>query len=271
MSTRKPTVTVETITPEQAAEYLKGNLVNRTISPARVALYAKQMRQGSWRMTGEAVAFNGRKLLQGQHRLAACVAAETPFTTVVVRGISPEAMKVMDSGRARTAANAFQMEGIPNAAVVAAAVKYAIAIDAGYPLSIEKVGLITRDELFDFYNRHTAEFVEGYHLAQACYKDLRQSKAGWTTLGFEIIRVYGVDIATEFMTAVGTGADLSKGDARLAFRNNFVNCLTFERRLLWQDVVANGIKAFNLWNDGKRVEKFQRWTWGSYFPEVIAP
>ena len=68
-----PIITLETITPAQAAEWLKGNTVNRRLVLHHVERLASEMLAGEWRITGDCIKLNGDRLLDGQHRLQAIV------------------------------------------------------------------------------------------------------------------------------------------------------------------------------------------------------
>lgn len=96
----KITAKVETITPEIAKTMLGENVNNRRISRDNVNLFAREMRNGEWRFNGEAIKFgkDGR-LLDGQHRLLAVIAADKPLTTLVIRGLEDETQQTMDSGK----------------------------------------------------------------------------------------------------------------------------------------------------------------------------
>ena len=99
----KITAKVETITPEIAKTMLGENVNNRRISRDNVNLFAREIRNGEWRFNGEAIKFgkDGR-LLDGQHRLLAVIAADKPLTTLVIRGLEDETQQTMDSGKTRT-------------------------------------------------------------------------------------------------------------------------------------------------------------------------
>lgn len=96
----KITAKVETITPEIAKTMLGENVNNRRISRDNVNLFAREIRNGEWRFNGEAIKFgkDGR-LLDGQHRLLAVIAADKPLTTLVIRGLEDETQQTMDSGK----------------------------------------------------------------------------------------------------------------------------------------------------------------------------
>lgn len=104
------------ITPEMAREWLTHNMAgNRPVLKGTVHSYARQMRNGSWNLTHQGIAFdeNG-ELIDGQHRLNAIVEANIPVTMNVTTGVRREKGEVftIDMGRKRTYANVVQMSGM---------------------------------------------------------------------------------------------------------------------------------------------------------------
>lgn len=92
------------ITPEMAAEMLKGNFDNRSINMGRVKDIAQSIKNGTWIPNNDAIviAMSGR-VLNGQHRLTAIVSSATPVIALVMVG-ADDAMRVtMDTGRPRAA------------------------------------------------------------------------------------------------------------------------------------------------------------------------
>ena len=86
-------VTVETITPEMAEQYLGFNHQHREIKSSKVDKLASAMIEGDWQLNGKTIVFDkDGKLLNGQHRLTAVVLSGQPLTTLVVRGIDKEAI-----------------------------------------------------------------------------------------------------------------------------------------------------------------------------------
>lgn len=125
-------VSVETITPALAKEYLNSNTTNRPCSDLYVRAYADAMLRGEWKLNGSSIDFDtDGRLINGQHRLKACIMANKPFDSVVVRGVVPEAYTTYDNGRSRNAGQLLQMQGIPNAGLVSACVKQAFMIQNG--------------------------------------------------------------------------------------------------------------------------------------------
>lgn len=116
--------TVElTITPETAAAMLTTNAMNRPISRAHVERLSGAMQRGEWELNGATikVASTGR-LLDGQHRLTACVESGRPFKTLVVRGLPESAFGTIDQvARSRKISDVLAIETGANMKNVVAA------------------------------------------------------------------------------------------------------------------------------------------------------
>lgn len=270
-----PTITIETITPEIAAkyladnEYLADNDGNRKVRKQRVEFYRRQMVAGHWRITGDPIRFNGSHLLDGQHRLHACIKAEVPFTTVVVRGLDPDAMHIIDTGLGRTPGNVFEMEGITNANKAAALVRQVIAYDYDHLFNTSEKSLITRDQLLEFYVEHADEVQASVRRADQVQRHLTGPGAGWGALDF-ILRSVQADLADEFMEAMVTGAGLEKGDPRLALRNYIAQKST-RGNVRAEVLIAQGITAWNEWVSGVRRDHFKPWIPGRPMPSPLQP
>lgn len=106
-----------TITPHAASAWLEQNTGNRKAIRGVVDRYARDMKAGAWRFTGEAIKFDTNKvLIDGQHRLMACVKSGVSFRSMVMYGLPPETKSVLDTGRTRTTSDILGYNGILNAA-----------------------------------------------------------------------------------------------------------------------------------------------------------
>jgi hypothetical protein len=115
---------IERITPIMADAYLKLNTRNRKVSKASVAFLVNEIRKGNWEFNGCPIIFgDSGLLLDGQHRLLAISQTGTSKKFSVVRGVKDSAFKTIDSGRARTGADALSVENVPYATTVATAIK----------------------------------------------------------------------------------------------------------------------------------------------------
>lgn len=133
--------TIELVTPEQAAIYLKHRAKNRGISSNKVESYVADIRAGRFQLSHQAIAFDEHGVLfDGQHRLAAIVRAGRSIVLTVARYHVPPAMAVIDSGISRSFKNVLQLNGFPYATEHAAAVTYLCYYD---------------DHMLGFYQRKT--------------------------------------------------------------------------------------------------------------------
>jgi hypothetical protein len=90
-------MTVETIGPERAEEYLAANRGNRNIVQAHVAALARDIRNGQWMFNAQPICFaRSGRLLNGQHRLSAVLEAEQPIEVLVMRNLPEEAFPTYD-------------------------------------------------------------------------------------------------------------------------------------------------------------------------------
>lgn len=99
---------IVTITPEMAREMLKANKSNRTLRKSKVLMYAHDMKNGKWNLTGQGITFgkDGR-LLDGQHRLQAIAFANVPIKLLVVT--DADIVGTYDCGIQRTFVDQFKL------------------------------------------------------------------------------------------------------------------------------------------------------------------
>lgn len=129
MDKQKPDHEWEVITPEVAAALLAKNDNNRVLSTNQVKKYARSMELGDWGLTGQPIIIdtNGN-LVDGQHRLHAVVAVNQSIEFLVVRGVRPEVMPVVDRGKSRDAKDALRWAGQKHVVMASGAVRQIIAL-----------------------------------------------------------------------------------------------------------------------------------------------
>lgn len=156
------------ITPKMAAEMLKYNTKNRPVSAGAVSHYATQMIQGKWHYTRVPIIFsNAGRLIDGQHRLNACVAANTPIWSDVAFGAPDESFAFIDNQKSRTAGDVFAINGVKDQNVIAAISKvvhqYCSGLTIGDGGSNKRV---TNAEMYEFFcdNRDITEAVPAYRM-----------------------------------------------------------------------------------------------------------
>lgn len=109
-----PTYETVTVTPEVAQAWLSKSIITGRLDKRLVSAYATEMRAHKWKLNGEPIIFSERgELLAGRHRLWACLEAETPFPTLVVRGVPSQAFDTIDTLRRRTMGDVLTIRQMP--------------------------------------------------------------------------------------------------------------------------------------------------------------
>lgn len=142
---------LETITPERAAMVLNTSNGNRTIRREKVDAYARDMLSGKWMVNGETIIIDEfGALLDGHHRLAACVRANSPMRTMLVTGAPRAANTTIDMGTSRSIADALSFSGFKNTRATAAIVVAYMSLQRGVPVSATP----SSTEVLDFVEAH---------------------------------------------------------------------------------------------------------------------
>lgn len=103
MSMKQMTMTIETVSPETAAEWLALNIGNRRIRKGWVLTLTSRINRGEWMLSHQGVAFNqSGRLCDGQHRLSAIIQSGIPTEIAVFRDVPDDSFKVLDQGAKRT-------------------------------------------------------------------------------------------------------------------------------------------------------------------------
>lgn len=113
-----------TLTPRMAETILAGNTKNRNVIKSYLKNLEQVIVRGEWAFNGEPVivADTGR-VLDGQHRLMACVNTGIPIDTMIVYGVDESVFPTIDRGVTRTVGNVLSIDGEDNYNYVAAALK----------------------------------------------------------------------------------------------------------------------------------------------------
>ncbi len=124
MDLQRIKVEVLLVTPEMARDFLTHNISNRKLDRHTVALYSRVLKEGLFLLSNDAICFDlAGTLLNGQHRLTACVETGISFYCIVARGVPTESYVIMDNGKNRTASDVLYVQDVASATAVAAAIK----------------------------------------------------------------------------------------------------------------------------------------------------
>jgi hypothetical protein len=202
-------VQVTTITPEDAARWLKCNHNNRPVRRGHVAFLAKEIRDGNWQLNGQGIVISeNEEVLDGQHRLMAIIEAGVAVKSLVIYGIDKAAFKTMDTGAVRTGADALALwypdtkQAITKA--VGAAVPLCTALEMGFTNNKIKTS-----------NTETLAYVAAHPSMWRCAEvldglphDMRPISLGMGTATYEMFQRKNVAQADTFMRNLFTGENL---------------------------------------------------------------
>lgn len=97
-------------TPLICRQIMPFNTLNRYRSAKVSDRYSRSMAVGRFYNTGQAIIFGSDgTVLDGQHRLAACIKSGKPFTSLVVFGVNPAFRRYIDTNRSRSASDIFKL------------------------------------------------------------------------------------------------------------------------------------------------------------------
>lgn len=252
---------IVTITPEQAAEWLGMNLKNRTERHQGSDAYRRDVENDEWMVTGDTIKFDWfGVLVDGQHRLRACVLSGKPIKSLVVWGVDPKARRRVDTGMTRSFRDDLKMFGTETQTKYAQTISVVARRLAMWdPPNEERVNFghskVTKYELERALERHP-ELEYCVSFVDRLSPSVEVSPSTLTFI-FWVLTHANPDEAKIFVSRLADGVGLEEGDPILVLRNwvfrqRGKRLRNFEGHLLWRSVLA-----WNLWMRGKRVSKLQ--------------
>ena len=260
----KPVWTEETVTPELAADWLNANTHNRPLSNAHVARLSEQMKTGRWALNGDSIGFDWFGVLMvGQHRLYACVEAQTPFVTFVVRGLDPEAFNTKGTlQKPRSVADILAIAGEKDTRVLGTALQWLTRYRRG---NMDGAGAYSITELQESLSLHP-----GIRGAQHLFL-----KARWLPRSLFVFLGYAFGTVSPELTqrmAEGLKNGFEPSTPFHLFREKLLNWNQARGAHLDLNlplIAALAIKAFNAEREGRLVASL-RWNIGTEtFPKIV--
>jgi len=257
---------VVTITPEVAAEWLeRWNILNRPVSRSNVDDLARAIRERRWLLTGEPITFSERRLIQGQHRLLAIVAAGIPVQSLVIWGVVDDAFDILDQGKRRSAADVLASHGHENANTIAAMMPYIWAYERERgSFTVQRYEKLSPGQIA---KQITQRHIDASKKGRSVWVK-RMMPPGMTSAIFYITHAIDPALADAFWADVASDAPRKHNATLLATRlmrqaDNQRDC-TKEHKFAWAAC------AWNAERDGVRATKHQlRYSSGTTLPRFI--
>jgi hypothetical protein len=252
-----------TVTPEIAERMLRANASNRKVSLAQVKRYAFDMINGQWAPTNQGLGFDKTgRLVDGQHRLWACYLSGASFETFVIASVRERKhlFAYIDNGKLRTAGDALYTAGANGVSpVIAAAVHLSHAYDNKLLniLRAPKMRRMSNAEVLQYAQAHPDLARATHHIVSNFSRAINVigSKPVTAFFGWKAILAYGEQPLEDFLTPLGSGANLAEDNVILGLRNRLLNAGQDEDALSKPHRLALLIKAFQLSVSGEKLPK----------------
>lgn len=260
------------ITPDMAREWLKRNIAdNRSIKPRLVEQLARDIKAGKFILNGDPIRFTELgELIDGQHRLHACVRADTAFQSLVVQGVPRRAIGTIDIGAKRTFGDALtvgygKVSGKNFIAAAAGLIAREIfarkAKRGNHPFTGDR---ISWGELDYVFRNKLHELVELEPLARKSNELIPAGMGLWLLHKFASINRAQ---ALKFWEQVSTGENLERGDPAYALRQRMIRRDQARDRNYRMKLAAYVLKAWNAFRKNEKVHLL-RWDIDEDFPEA---
>ena len=251
---------VVTVTPELAKEWLGLNEVNRKTRDEKDRQYSEDMREHRWVFNGDPIRFDNRgKVIDGQHRLRAVVLSGVAIQFLVVRALVPEAQATMDIGMARTTADVLGFAGFPNPTMCGSIVRWFLIRESGGLRQSTTVSP-SKPQITEWAEAHRDEVIRAGEvsvlLSQRTTLPVSPSAIG---LGYLLCARKDREAAdTFFVHNLIGGYELHERHPAAQFSRRLQTLKrTTGMTMQSDDALAYLIQAWNLWRQGREVDKVQ--------------
>jgi hypothetical protein len=241
----------EIVTPQRAESILDtANFGNRKLDSNRVALYAKAMRTGKWKLSADTLKFDSNNRLQdGQHRLWAVIEAGIPITFAVIRNADPNTFDVLDTGKGRRVTQVLGLMGVTNGGHMASIGKRVLLYDEGKDVQHSGLNPLVLPEDVKSYVIENQEALQLALSRATSIKQVVNIRPNNMAAALYLIQRdtnEPQDRFDEFYEGIRYGAGIPLDDSRLSLRN--YRGLAQGRNNYWlnQMEVSIFLKAWNL-------------------------
>jgi len=241
---------LETITPQIAQEMMKKN-ENRKVTEENLQFLAKEMREGRWKINGDAIRVTDEGIIiDGQHRLLAVLRTGITIQSWVIYGLSKAVFNTIDVGKRRSNGDTLGCLGEKNACRMSAAL---ILIDKYCTGAVEKSRSYSNSEIEGLLQKYP-DVRKSLILSKSCKSLLLPSVMDSCHYLFSKKDTLLTEI---FMSKVISGAGILQKDPAYLLRERLLANSMATLKLTKALMMALVIKAWNLTREGKTASRLQ--------------
>jgi hypothetical protein len=255
------------VNAEMARRWIRLNIENnRPINQQRVMQYARDMRTGKWHENGDTIKFAvGGELIDGQHRLLACIDCGIGFWSLVAYGVKKEAFVTIDRHQARTVGQVLHLStGISNYGHLAGALSWLYRFRDGIVLPLTSARP-TSGELAELFAEHPG-MAESVKVAVSTNTRFRFGSVGAMAMCHYTFSRQDATLCEAFFDALAVGAGLREIDPVFRLRERII--ASQAKRLPVYDLIALTFKAWNAEKEQRTMGGVLRWQVGESFPNI---
>lgn len=258
------------VTPKLASKWLAQNKGNRPLSQKTIEQYAAAMTAGEWKLNGDTIRFDIQgNLIDGQHRLHACVKSGKTFQCYVVTDLPVEAFDTIDQGRPRTIADVLARRGEKNYSTLSSALRYLWMLESQATVAIQ-AGRLRPPVMDAVLERHPgiregASAAVEYSNSQRGALPLPPSHIACLWYLFNAIKPMK---NKDFWTRVIEGTDVTKEMPEYVLRKRLLANMNSQAKLPTEALFALVIKTWNVASTNKEMKNL-RWQEGEDFPKIL--
>lgn len=259
----------ETISPALAIELLANMAKNRVVRQSWVDQLTRIM------ITGEFDQWEGSpvridydcKLMDGQHRLWALVESQTTWEFSVVRGLHPDTIYIIDTGKTRTLSDMLKIRGEKQPGHLASLIILMMAFERTEVLARYVGKASTRPTIGEalHYLDHTPTLRNSLDRTVTVRRRIHGGGARWAAT-HHIFSSIDADDADEFFFKIEMGQGLDAHSPILLLRQRVIDDANAVIKMREMDYTAIIIKSWNAWREGREM-RLLTWRAGGRKPE----
>lgn len=256
------------ITAEMARRWLRNNIENnRPVNQDRIDEYMRDMKAGRWKENGDTIKFaDTGELIDGQHRLMACMQGGVGFWALVAYGVKRDAFLTIDRGQRRSTGQVLHLaSGLNDYNAVSGTLTWmwrfrdGIMMSTRQPTTVEAAALLEEHpKLRDSVTR--------------ARKVLTKFKAGplsVVAICHYLFARQDADLSELFFDALETGTGLRVLDPVYQLRERLIGAISGSgRKIGSHELVALYFKAWIATREQRTMKMVLRWSISETFPNI---
>jgi len=214
----------EFITPEMAKKMLgQGNRRNRRLATGHVARLKGVLDRGEWMYdsTDAIGVATDDAIVNGQHRLEMIAESDHGVWCLVVRGVRPSIINVIDQGASRNFTQTLQIDGTyADPTGVAQAVEWAYRMMGRFEKALPQANKPSVSQLLDWLAVHP-QIVDSLEPAKGCHAKIHV-KVGMLAAYHYAFSCVDAQLADDFFEQLQTGLDVGPDDPVYTLRERLL-------------------------------------------------